>query len=212
MEDGARAFGKRGEGSVETVMFDVRVRNVLVIMSVTIYCVVGVGMLGCQKDSGSNMERPQTEAPDQEVGDFSLTESVEGTKKWTLWAEWAAIFNEKAKVHAKIVRIDFFREDGTKFSELKADSGILSQNTNDMEARGDVVVTTEEGITLETQSLRWLNAAQQIVSEDFVKITQGRDVLTGVGLVSDPSLSEFEIKSHVEAFVIDEEGRLVPND
>ncbi len=170
------------------------------------------GSPGCERDSTSRESTTQKQTPDQEVGDFSLTESVEGTKKWTLWAEWAAIFNESAKVHAKIVRIDFFREDGTKFSELKADSGVLSQDTNDMEALGRVVVATEEGVVLETESLRWLNTAQQIVSDDFVKITKGRDVLTGVGLVSDPSLNEFEIKSHVEAFMIDEQGELIPKD
>jgi len=167
-------------------------------------------MSGCEKKSGAKTEKAIGETPDQEVGDFSLTESMEGTKKWTLWAEWAAIYNEKAQVDAKNVRIDFFEEDGTKFSELKADSGILNQRTNDMEARGDVLVKTEDGITLETQSLSWLNFPQKIVSEDYVKITQGRDVLTGFGLVSDPSLNEFEIKRNVQAFVIDKEGKLVP--
>ncbi|KPJ59139.1 MAG: hypothetical protein AMJ46_12295 [Latescibacteria bacterium DG_63] len=179
---------------------------------VMVCCMVAIMTLGCETDSTSRLKATGKETPDQEVGDFSLTESVEGAKKWTLRAQWAAIFNESAKVHARIVRIDFFGEDGTRFSELKADSGVLSQDTNDMEALGRVVVTTEDGITLETESLRWLNATQKIVSEDFVKITQGRDVLTGVGLVSDPSLNEFEIKSHVEAFVIDEEGKLIPQD
>ena len=173
-------------------------------------CALCAGMSGCEKKSGAKTEKAIGETPDQEVGDFSLTESMEGTKKWTLWAEWAAIYNEKAQVDAKNVRIDFFEEDGTKFSELKADSGILNQRTNDMEARGDVLVKTEDGITLETQSLSWLNFPQKIVSEDYVKITQGRDVLTGFGLVSDPSLNEFEIKRNVQAFVIDKEGKLVP--
>ena len=167
---------------------------------------------GCGKSSDSRPVGAAVETPDQEVGDFSLTESVQGTPKWTLWAEWAAIYNEKAQVQARNVRIDFFEETGKKFSELKADSGTIYQRTNDMEATGDVVVRTEEGITLETQSLKWLNASQKILSEDFVKITQGRDVLTGVGLVSDASLNEFEIKSQVQAFVVDEEGKLVPKD
>ncbi len=167
---------------------------------------------GCGRDSDSRPAGAAVETPDQEVGDFSLTESVQGTRKWTLWAEWAAIYNEKAQVQARNVRIDFFEETGDKFSELKADSGTIYQRTNDMEAAGNVVVRTEEGITLETQSLKWLNASQKILSEDFVKITQGRDVLTGVGLVSDASLNEFEIKSQVQAFVVDEEGKLVPKD
>jgi len=167
---------------------------------------------GCEKDTDPRPAGAVVETPDQEVSDFSLTESVQGTRKWTLWARWAAIYNEKAQVHARNVRIDFFEETGDKFSELKADSGIIYQRTNDMEAAGDVVVRTEEGITLETQSLKWLNASQKIVSEDFVRITQGRDVLTGVGLISDASLNEFEIKSQVQAFVVDEEGKLVPKE
>jgi LPS export ABC transporter protein LptC len=175
-------------------------------------CAICAGVSGCEKDSGSSPEKALVQTPDQEVGNFSLTESVAGTKKWTLWAEWAAIYNEKAKVNARNVRIDFFEEDGSKFSELKADSGILSQKTNDMEARGNVVVRTEDGITLETGYLSWLNLSQKIVSDDFVKITQGTDVLTGYGLVSDPSLNEFEIKRNVQAFVIDKEGKLIPKE
>jgi LPS export ABC transporter protein LptC len=165
---------------------------------------------GCEKRPDSSPRGTVVAAPDQEVGNFSLTESVEGTRKWTLWAEWAAIYNESAQVRARNVRIDFFEESGKKFSELKADSGLIYQKTNDMEATGSVVVRTEEGITLETQSLKWVNASQKILSDDFVKITQGRDVLTGVGLVSDASLNEFEIKSQVQAFVVDEEGKLIP--
>jgi LPS export ABC transporter protein LptC len=183
------------------------------LLLITVFCcAICAGVSGCEKYSGSSPEKALVQTPDQEVGNFSLTESVEGTKKWTLWAEWAAIYNEKAQVDARNVRIDFFEEDGSKFSELKADSGILNQKTNDMEARGNVVVRTEDGITLETGYLSWLNLSQKIVSEDFVKITQGTDVLTGYGLVSDPSLNEFEIKRNVQAFVIDREGKLIPKE
>ena len=191
-------------------MRDPRLKYFLLI---TVFCcAICAGVSGCEKDSGSSPEKTKVEMPDQEVGNFSLTESVAGTKKWTLWAESAAIYNEKTKVDARNVRIDFFEEDGSKFSELKADSGILNQKTNDMEARGNVVVRTEDGITLETEYLSWLNLSQKIVSEDFVKITQGKDVLTGYGLVSDPSLNEFEIKRNVQAFVIDKEGKLIPKE
>jgi LPS export ABC transporter protein LptC len=107
------------------------------------------GVLGCGKGSDTTPYHAAVETPDQQVGDFSLTESVQGTKKWTLWAQWAAIYNERAQVQARNVRIDFFEESGKKFSELKADSGIIYQKTNDMEATGDVVVRTDEGITLE---------------------------------------------------------------
>ncbi|MFH0778274.1 MAG: LPS export ABC transporter periplasmic protein LptC [Candidatus Eisenbacteria bacterium] len=189
---------------------DFRLRRFL--LTAAAFVVVFTCLPGCGKEPGQGTGKSVAEVPDQEVSDFSLTESVEGKKRWTLWAAWAAIFNENAKVHATNVRIDFFGDDGTKFSELRAESGVLDQKTNDMEAVGNVFVKTTEGVAMETQSLRWLNAPQKIMTDDFVKITQGSDVLTGVGLISDPSLNEFEIKSDVRAFVIDKDGRLIPRD
>lgn len=158
---------------------------------------------GCRNSQSSSPTRAEARLPDQEARDFSLTESSEGRKNWTLYATYAAMYNAKNLVDARTVRIEFFNQKGERFSTLVADEGRVYQQTNDLEARGHVRVTTESGITMETDSLRWQNASGKIVSDGFVKVTRKHDVVTGYGFVSDPSLDHFHLTREVKAEVRD---------
>ena len=144
--------------------------------------------------------------PDQEARDFTLTESSEGKKNWTLWASYAAMYTDRSIVDARTVRIEFFDEKQVRFSTLFADEGVVDQQTNNLKARGNVRVLTESGIKMETDSLRWLNGPRKIVSDAFVRVTRKTDVVTGYGFESDPSLDHFHIRSEVRAEVRDEES------
>jgi LPS export ABC transporter protein LptC len=109
-------------------------------------------------------------------------------------------------VDARTVRIDFFDREGKKNSTLTADQGIVFQRTNDLEARGKVRVTTESGVTLETDSLRWQNARGKIVSDAFVRVTRNGDVVTGYGFESDATLEHFHLAREVRAEVQPQAG------
>lgn len=163
---------------------------------------------GCQSRPASTPSGEDVRLPDQEARDFTLTESSEGKKNWTLWASYAAMYNDQSLVDAKTVRIEFFDKEGKKFSTLVAKTGRVHQRTNDLEARGNVVVTTESGIRMETDSLRWQNTAGKIVSDGFVKVTRQHDVVTGYGFESDPSLDHFHLRREVRAEVTDTEGNV----
>ena len=163
-------------------------------------------VLGCQSRSASTQSGANVSLPDQEARDFTLTESLEGRKNWTLYASYAAMYNDQSLVDAKTVRIEFFDKEGKKFSTLVARQGRLHQRTNDLEARGNVVVTTESGVRMETDSLRWQNQLNKIVSDGFVKVTRKDDVVTGYGFESDPSLDHFHLRREVRAEVRDTGG------
>lgn len=160
---------------------------------------------GCRNRPASSPKGVEVRLPDQEARDFSLTESSEGRKNWTLWASYAAMYNDRSLVDARTVHIEFFNEKGERFSTLVADQGRVFQQTNDLEASGHVRVVTETGIKMETDSLRWQNAARKIVSDGFVKVTRQHDVVTGYGFVSDPSLDHFHLTREVRAEVRDTE-------
>jgi len=162
--------------------------------------------VGCHKDTPSTTSGEEVRVPDQEARDFTLTESMEGKKSWTLWASYAAMYNDKNLVDARTVRIDFFDKEGKKNSSLTADQGIVFQRTNDLEARGKVHVTTESGVTLETDSLRWQNARGKIVSDAFVRVTRNGDVVTGYGFESDATLEHFHLAREVRAEVQPQAG------
>ena len=127
-----------------------------------------------------------------------------GKKSWTLWASYAAMYNDQSLVDARTVRIEFFDSKGVRFSTLLADQGVVDQRTNNLEARGNVRITTESGVKMETDSLRWLDGTRKIVSDAFVRVTRKRDVVTGYGFESDPNLEHFHIKSEVRAEVLEE--------
>ena len=156
---------------------------------------------GCSGRSTPVASNGELRIPDQEARDFTLTESAAGTKNWTLHAEYAAMFNREHKVDAKTVKIDFFDAKGTLYSTLTADRGEVDQRTNDLKARGNVVVVTKNGIAMETDSLRFMNRTGKIVSDGFVKVTRRGDVLTGYGFESDATLEHFSLTRQVRAEV-----------
>jgi len=141
------------------------------------------------------------ELPDQEVSDFMVTETDAGRPEWTMHAHSAAIFNARNALVARGLRVDFYNEKGERSSTLTAREGEMHQVRRDMVARGNVVLQTVEGTRMSTETLRFLNEAQKIVSDDFVRVERQGDVLTGYGFESDPNLERFEFKRQVEAVV-----------
>lgn len=168
---------------------------------------VGLGFSGgCRSKPAAPTNGAARRVPDQEARDFTLTESSEGRKNWTLLASYAAMYNDRHLIDAQTVRIEFFDSKGARFSTLLADQGLVDQRTNNLEARGNVRITTESGIRMETDSLRWLNDRGKIVSDAFVRVTRRHDVVTGWGFESDPSLDHFRLSRHVQAEVRDAAG------
>jgi len=175
-------------------------------------CTLGVSALllsGCGKQREIGPAGSTGEMPDQEVGDFVLTETDQGTPLWTLYARYAATYSARNTITARSVRIDFFDSHGKQSSELTAREGEINQTTRDMTARGNVVLRSAEGTRMSTQSMRFLNHQQQVVSDEFVRVERAGDVLTGYGFESDPELRHFEFKRKVNAVVRTRSGGTV---
>jgi len=158
---------------------------------------------GCGSKAPPQPDGGARRVPDQEARDFTLTESSEGRKNWTLRASYAAMYTDRHLIDAQTVRIEFFDSKGAMYSTLLADQGLVDQRTNNLEARGHVRITTQSGVKMETDSLRWLNDRQRIVSDAFVRVTRKHDVVTGWGFESDPSLDRFHLARQVQAEVRD---------
>ena len=164
------------------------------------------GMTGCQGNRTPVAARDDVRIPDQEARDFTLTESAAGTKNWTLRANYAAMFNREQRVDATTVQIDFFDAEGVLYSTLLADRGTVDQRTNDLEARGNVRVTTKNNVKMQTDSLRYINRTGMIRSDGFVRVTRSGDVLTGYGFESDATLEHFTLRREVRAEVRNKPG------
>lgn len=139
--------------------------------------------------------------PDQVMENTTITFTEQGVKSAVIFANHLAVYQEQDLKKARGVRVDFYDQLGNHTSVLVADSGLIQEKKQHLEAVGNVVVTTEEGIKLETQSLRWDPQKRKIVTDDFVEITKKKDVVTGYGLEADEELKHFVIKKSVKGKV-----------
>ena len=166
---------------------------------------LGVVMLvGCESEkSPVPSSADMTRTPDQLILDFALTETQEGRKLWILRAERAKIFDSSNEIDLDTLVVDFFDELEAHTSTLTSHHGVINRTSHNMQAFGEVVIVTDEGLRLESDEALWLNRPGQIVSDAPVRFTRGRNVLTGVGFASDPSLDNIEIKQEIRVEVRD---------
>jgi LPS export ABC transporter protein LptC len=168
-------------------------------------------VVGCGEKRSPGPVSATGELPDQEVSDFVLTETDQGTPAWTLFARYAATFSARNRITARGVRVDFFDRTGAGTSTLTAREGEINQSTHDMTARGDVVLKSAEGTRMTTEVMHFLNLSQRIVVPDeiLVRVERAGDVLTGYGFESDPDLRHYEFKRDVNAVVRTRSGGII---
>lgn len=169
--------------------------------------VAAVALAACERREATESVAQEERIPDETVTDFATQESDSGRVQWTLKAPRADRYLERNVFVMDDPRIEFYDKMGNLQTTLTADKGEYLLDTHDMLAYGNVVAVSFKGEVLETDSLRYLNEADKIVSDSFVKLTRGRDVVTGIGLECDHTLDSVEIKKNVHAVVIEEDGK-----
>jgi LPS export ABC transporter protein LptC len=167
-----------------------------------------VSLAGCGGNEESGGSRSGT-FPDQEIDGFTLTQTREGQRLWSIAAEHALVYEDADRVEMVDLRVDFFDEAGDVRSTLTANEGVLKRRTNDMEVDGNVVVYAADGTILTTERLVWNERTGKVQSDLPVRVTRDKDVFTGVGVEADPDLKNIRVKSDFKAYVRTPEGELV---
>ena len=142
------------------------------------------------------------ELPDQESWNSKIILSEEGIVRCIIHAGHLQQFEagEIAKIDEGM-KVDFFDEEGAHTSQLTAREGEVHQKTKDLEATGDVVIISEDGVRLRTDHIRWDNARQKILAPGEVTLSTDQGTETGVGLEADAGFSHWtmrEVTGHSE--------------
>ena len=159
---------------------------------------VALAITGCRSQEETPTAATESSGSGTREGmrGVSLQNFKVGDTKWVLHADSASVFRERKRVEARQVQVDFF--DGEEpVSTMTAELAILIQKTDDLEARGNVQVVAEDGSILKTEVLYWNHQQSKIHTDQYVEITKGEDVLTGVGLEADPGLDRIDLKQDV---------------
>lgn len=151
---------------------------------------------GSEEDGAPRLTKQTVPAPDQESWKSQVVITDNGRRVAEIWAGYIAVFNRENRTVLKdSIHVDFYNSLGKHKSVLTADEGIVSNTTNDLLARGHVVVTSDSGVVLKTTELTWKHQIQKIISNVPVVFTTATDTLMGDSFISDADLRNYEIKN-----------------
>jgi len=107
-------------------------------------------------------------------------EEVSGGVRWRLKAEQALIFEAEGRTALRTIAVDVFERD--RSWTIVGEEGDLFQATKNLEIRKNVVLTSSDGVRLETNVLRWQGAEKRLWTDEPVRISRGGAVADGSSL------------------------------
>jgi LPS export ABC transporter protein LptC len=122
---------------------------------------------------------------------FNLTDK--GLQRAQLESDTAYFFEDNTRIELEKVHTTFFTATGAKNAVLTSERGRFNSRTNNMVARKNVVVVSEDGRRLTTPELTYNQQTNQISSDSAFVMTEPNRRLEGVGFRSDPDMKNIQI-------------------
>jgi LPS export ABC transporter protein LptC len=140
--------------------------------------------------SSSSDNAPLTE----QIRSFSISGfSESGKKAWEAQGKTANIFADV--INLADVNADSYSQE-VKVN-LKADEGVFDRKTNSLQLKKNVVVVTDEGTNLTTDSLSWDADQEKVFTEDHVFIERKDMDIEGTGASAKPDLKIAKLENDV---------------
>ncbi len=162
----------------------------------------GIGNLvflfaACSSDTGKQTLQSETDYPDQESWQATVLITKDARTVGKLQAGHVRKYSKKnITLLDDSLIVDFFNSEGGHTSVLYARGGKVFDVRQDMIAYGKVKVVSDSGLTLYTDTLRWDNKAQKIISDRAMMIVSDQgDTLFGDYFKSNPAMTDYEISN-----------------
>jgi LPS export ABC transporter protein LptC len=151
----------------------------------------------------------QAGAITEQVRSFSVSGfSESGKKAWEMEGKTADIMSDV--INFSDVNADSYGEE-TKVN-LKADDGVFYKKSNDILLERNVVIVTDEGTKLTTDSLKWEAKKELISTEDHVFIERKDMDIEGTGASAKPDLKLAQLNKDVEVTMKERGGAVITCD
>ena len=150
------------------------------------------------------VEVPVGPAPvkaDLNVKEVRIEEEA-GKVRWRLKAEQALIYDEKNAGRTELRRVNVEVDEPDRSWTIVGDSGEYLQKEHKIELRGNVVVTSSDGLRLETDVLRWNGNEQRLWTDAPVVLSGRSGVVRGraleVAMASDATTIGGRVRAQFE--------------
>ena len=120
-----------------------------------------------------------TSSADLRIKEANIEEETGGVR-WKLKAEQALIFDAEGRTSLRAIAVDVFERD--RSWTIVGEEGDLFQATKNLEIRKNVVLTSSDGLRLETSVLRWQGAERRLWTDVPVRLWRDGAVVSGTAL------------------------------
>ena len=159
-------------------------------------------MFACNNTELNKIGETRDGLPDAESWNATITLTNKGSKRAIINSGHLQKYQQRQYILLdQKVDADFFNEDEIYTSNLKSEIAEIDESKDFLIAMGNVVVVSDSGVTLFTDTLSWDNVEEKIFTDDrVIFITEQNDTLYGVGFKSDVELNNWEIMQPTGVF------------
>jgi len=175
----------------------------------SVFLVIGLLSMGCEATEIKKSGESRIGRPDAESWQATITLTNEGAKRAVIRSGHLEKYNERQYILLdQNVDADFFNAEEVYTTNLKSKMAKIDEEEDFLIAIGDVVVVSDSGVTLFTDTLSWDNVREKIFTDDSVKfITESQDTIYGIGFESDVELNNWKILKPTGVFHEDEDDK-----
>lgn len=142
----------------------------------------------------AEVQKPASADPGEKILGFSLANFDEKNKKaWDLEGETLEVFGDLIKLSP--VKANVYGEEDTMV--VVADQGTFNRAEGKVHLQDNVVITSQTGTKMMTETLDWLQQNQLVQTEDKVNISKDNIQAEGVGAVGKTDLQQFSLNKEV---------------
>ncbi len=152
------------------------------------FAVVGLLALSACEETGVKPTTTvqATDSADQVLEGFSHYVTKDGVRRSRVEADTAYFYENTQVTQLRKIRVVFFDGRGEEGSTLTARGGTYRWQDGSMEATGSVLVVAPDGRRLQTETLKYDNAANTISTNVRFTFDRGSEHLEGNSFRSDP--------------------------
>lgn len=165
-------------------------------MRAVMMCALAVaGAVACssKKQPPVATHSPLADSADQVMYGKSFNLTDKGVQRAQLEFDTAYFFEDNTRIELEKVHTTFFTATGAKNAVLTSDRGTFNSRTNNMVARKNVLVVSEDGRRLTTPELVYNQQRNEISSDSAFVMTEPNRRLEGIGFRSDPDMKNIRI-------------------
>ena len=138
---------------------------------------------------------------DYRIEDIHVNETIKGDLRWQIDAEQAEVFNREKRTLMRRVKVTMFQKD--RVWVATGDEGEMQNETRDVTLRGNVEITSDDGLRFTSEDLHWKADAKRLWTEGPVTLVRGQTTITGRSFETEMETEQASILGRVHVVIRD---------